>query len=172
MLYRADGGEGRLVVVEGDAGIGKTRLVDSFTRTAAERGLRVPVGVAGQGETTVTVVEDLHWADGATRDLLLAFLARVLRKDAVLLVVTELVPGPLLHGGTARRRWRNRPPSSNPERRGCTPASPGWDRPPDRCCVRPGRRRPGPRDRRRGGALLRKDGALHPEPADPPAGLL
>lgn len=138
-LHRADGGEGRLVVVEGDAGIGKTRLVDSFARAAAERGVRVPVGycpplvddvpyapildilrgldaspasarirdrgrffrrvadlLAGQGETTVAVVEDLHWADGATRDLL-AFLSRVLRKDAVLLVVTvrgdELVPG-------------------------------------------------------------------------------
>ncbi|MFD9330913.1 AAA family ATPase [Streptomyces sp. NPDC060065] len=138
-LHRADGGEGRLVVVEGDAGIGKTRLVDSFARAAAERGVRVPVGycpplvddvpyapildilrgldaspasarirdrgrffrrvadlLAGQGETTMAVVEDLHWADGSTRDLL-AFLSRVLRKDAVLLVVTvrgdELVPG-------------------------------------------------------------------------------
>ncbi|MEU5340075.1 AAA family ATPase, partial [Streptomyces sp. NPDC020766] len=138
-LHRADGGEGRLVVVEGDAGIGKTRLVDSFARAAAERGVRVPVGycpplvddvpyapildilrgldasptsarirdrgrffrrvadlLAGQGTTTVAIVEDLHWADGSTRDLL-AFLSRVLRKDSVLLVVTvrgdELVPG-------------------------------------------------------------------------------
>lgn len=138
-LHRADGGEGRLVVVEGDAGIGKTRLVDSFARSAAERGVRVPVGycpplvddvpyapildilrgldasptsarirdrgrffrkvadlLSGQGTTTVAVVEDLHWADGSTRDLL-AFLSRVLRKDSVLLVVTvrgdELVPG-------------------------------------------------------------------------------
>ena len=35
----------------------------------------------------VVVLEDLHWADGATRDLI-AFLARTLRASRVMLVVS------------------------------------------------------------------------------------
>ncbi len=119
-----------MVVVEGDAGIGKTRLVEMFTAAAAVRGARVVVGwcpplvedlpyapvleivrqlgepagtertgdrrrffqqvadlLAGQATATVAVVEDLHRADGSTRDLL-AFLAWTLRDSAVLLILT------------------------------------------------------------------------------------
>ncbi len=136
-------GQGRLVLVEGDAGVGKTRLVEEFT--AQLDGLRVlagggiplasgapyapvlgilqalarlhppaaagllPHAVAGQAdpfgptrllagaadavravaaETPLAlVVEDLHWADGSTCGLV-AFLARQIRADPVLLVVT------------------------------------------------------------------------------------
>ena len=42
--------------------------------------------VAGQAPVVV-VVEDLHWADASTRDLV-SYLARVLRRDPVLLLVT------------------------------------------------------------------------------------
>jgi DNA-binding CsgD family transcriptional regulator/tetratricopeptide (TPR) repeat protein len=143
-LEAASRGQGRLVVVEGDAGIGKSRLVETFTASAATKGARVLVGccpplvedlpyapvldilrqlgepagthqpgdrgrffrqvadlLAGDGTPTVAVVEDLHWADGSTRDLL-AFLARTLRDSAVLLVLTvrgdELAPGHPLAG--------------------------------------------------------------------------
>ena len=143
-LQAARLGQGRLVVVEGDAGIGKTRLVETFTAAAASNGARVLVGccpplvedlpyapvldilrqlsapagaqrpgdrgrffrqvadlLVGDGTPTVAVVEDLHWADGSTRDLL-AFLARTLRDSVVLLVLTvrgdELAPGHPLAG--------------------------------------------------------------------------
>jgi DNA-binding CsgD family transcriptional regulator len=45
------------------------------------------VGRLGEQAPLVVVVEDLHWADRSTRDLL-AFLARNLRRERVLLVVT------------------------------------------------------------------------------------
>jgi predicted ATPase len=45
------------------------------------------LGRLGQATPLVLVVEDLHWADRSTRDLL-AFLARNLRRERVLLVVT------------------------------------------------------------------------------------
>ena len=140
-LADARAGRGRVVLVEGDAGLGKTRLVDHFTSTAS--GVRVlagggiplaadvpyapvievfralaalyppardgllprgqpagPLGparllglaaealraVAGQ-LPVVVVVEDLHWADASTRDLV-AYLARVLRRERVLLLAT------------------------------------------------------------------------------------
>ena len=142
-LDDARAGQGRVVVVEGDAGLGKTRLVEHFTSHAA--GVRVLAGggiplaadvpyapmievfrglaalyppardgllprgqpasagppgparllslaadavraAAGQAPVVV-VVEDLHWADASTRDLV-SYLARVLRRDPVLLLVT------------------------------------------------------------------------------------
>jgi DNA-binding CsgD family transcriptional regulator len=136
-------GHGRLVVVEGDAGIGKTRLVEQFTSQADgvrvlagggiplasdipyapliaifqvlarlhppaadmllprdqptredQFGLTRLLGVAAEAVRAAAaempvmlVVEDLHWADGSTRELV-SFLARVIRAEPVLLVVT------------------------------------------------------------------------------------
>ncbi|HMA46677.1 MAG TPA: AAA family ATPase, partial [Frankiaceae bacterium] len=162
-LGRADGGEPATVVVGGEAGVGKTRLVEELSRRAAAGGALVLAGRAvemggdglpfaplvealralvrtigadgvdrllpgrrvelarllpelaapaaagaadqppGVGRLfdlvlsllerlsadgpVVLVVEDLHWADRSTRDLL-AFLVRGLRTARVLLVVT------------------------------------------------------------------------------------
>jgi DNA-binding CsgD family transcriptional regulator len=142
-LEDARAGQGRVVVVEGDAGLGKTRLVEHFTSQAG--GVRVlagggvplaadvpyapmievfralaalyppaadellprdrPAGAGPPGSArllglaadavraaagqapVVVVIEDLHWADASTRDLV-SYLARVLRRDPVLLLVT------------------------------------------------------------------------------------
>jgi DNA-binding CsgD family transcriptional regulator len=165
LLARAAGGEPLLVLLGGEAGVGKTRLVEQFAAAAQEQGARVLVGgcvplgeeglpfapvvqalrgladqldpaelqavagparpelarllpdlawggeaaagtaVAGAGQgwlfelllgvvqrlaaeaALLWVVEDLHWADRSTRDLL-AFLATTLRSGRVLLVGT------------------------------------------------------------------------------------
>jgi DNA-binding CsgD family transcriptional regulator len=164
---RAAAGPSAVVVVGGEAGVGKTRLVDEFTRSCQAEGVRVLVGgcielgeegvpfapvvaalngmlrgmepeaarrwighgradlarllpglggpPAGDGQAvgpelvsaqgrlfellldlveriaverpTVLVVEDLHWADQSTRDLL-GFLVRGLRRPGLLLVLT------------------------------------------------------------------------------------
>jgi DNA-binding CsgD family transcriptional regulator len=135
-------GQGRVVLIESDAGLGKTRLIEHFTGQAA--GVRVlagggiplaadvpyapmieifrtlaalyppardgllPSGPAAAGPLgparllslaadalravaqqlpVVVVVEDLHWADASTRDLL-SYLVRVLRREPVLLLAT------------------------------------------------------------------------------------
>jgi DNA-binding CsgD family transcriptional regulator len=136
-------GQGRVVLVEGDAGLGKTRLVEHFISQAG--GIRVlagggiplaadvpyapmievfralavlyppagegllprdqPAGTGPPGPArllslaaealravaeqlpVVLVVEDLHWADASTRDLV-SYLARALRRDRVLLLAT------------------------------------------------------------------------------------
>src|SRR6266571_4425405 len=136
-------GQGRLVLVDGDAGIGKTRLVEDFTakmdgvRVLAGGGIPLasdtpyapvlgilqalarlhPPAAAGllpqdapgqadpygptrllaaaadavhavaSGGPLVLVVEDLHWADASTRGLV-SFLARGIRENPVLLLVT------------------------------------------------------------------------------------
>ena len=123
----ASSSDTRLVLVHGDAGVGKSRLVRTFAersgatvltggclqfeadipyapfvealphlftgasqpaagdRAAAYRGIADAIRAAG--ERVVLVVEDLHWADAATRDLLL-FLHRALAGAPVLIVVT------------------------------------------------------------------------------------
>ena len=142
-LADARRGRGRLVLVEGDAGIGKTRLVEDFTAQAdgvrvlagggiplasdtpyapvlgilqalarlhpAAAGGLLPQDAPGRADPfgptrllaaaadavravaaetpLVLVVEDLHWADASTRGLV-SFLARVIRADPVLLLVT------------------------------------------------------------------------------------
>jgi DNA-binding CsgD family transcriptional regulator len=131
-LGAARDGAGRVVLVEGDAGVGKTRLVEHFVSRWSDvrvlRGGGIPLARdvpyapvieilrelgtldAGHDETgsgasrlfattaaalsraaldrpVVVVVEDVHWADRSSRALV-SFLARALRRDAVLLVVT------------------------------------------------------------------------------------
>jgi len=123
-------GDGRLVVVGGEAGVGKTALLERFQRELPDArwswgacdGLFTPrplgplydladqLGgelldlcargadrdelfrallrqVSGPGPLNVVVVEDVHWADEATMDLL-RFAGRRLRETRVLLVVT------------------------------------------------------------------------------------
>jgi predicted ATPase len=60
-LDRSRAGGPSTVFIGGEAGIGKSRLVDEFAAGAAEAG---PV---------VLIIEDAHWADRSTRDLM-AFL--------------------------------------------------------------------------------------------------
>ena len=160
VLERAEQGSPRVVLVAGDAGVGKTRLVQALADRAHGRGMRVLMGtcvelgdiglpylpvvdalraladdpeearlLAGAATTApglgrllpgiepgrsrgddpdqlqvldavravlvgasersplLLVLEDLHWADRATRDLV-AFLARTLRSGRVTLVIT------------------------------------------------------------------------------------
>jgi DNA-binding NarL/FixJ family response regulator len=127
---QARSGEGRLVLLEGEAGVGKSALLEQFTHDLP--GARLlsggcdgmftprPLGplfdIAQQvhgslpalcradasreqlfdalltelcepGPLPVVVIEDVHWADEATLDLL-AFLARRIREIAVLLIVS------------------------------------------------------------------------------------
>jgi DNA-binding CsgD family transcriptional regulator len=116
-LAAAAGGEGRLVVVGGEAGVGKTTLLRRFAEEqdarvlwAACDGLFTPepfaplddLGLAAEGprrevfaaaldeltrEPTLAVFEDVHWADEATLDLLL-YLGRRLGGSRTLLVCT------------------------------------------------------------------------------------
>jgi AAA ATPase domain len=127
---QAAGGEGRLVLLGGEAGVGKSALVERLRRELPEArwswglcdGLFTPrplgplfdladqfggallercragagreelfgallTRVGGSGVLDVVVVEDIHWADEATLDLL-RYLSRRLRDAAVLLVAT------------------------------------------------------------------------------------
>jgi DNA-binding CsgD family transcriptional regulator len=142
-LDDARAGQGRVVLVEGDAGLGKTRLVEHFTSKVSGATVLAGGGIplaadvpyapmievfralaalyppardgllprdqpAGSGPPgparllslaaealralaeqapVVVVVEDLHWADASTRDLV-SYLARVLRRERVLLLAT------------------------------------------------------------------------------------
>ena len=126
----ARGRDGRLVVIGGEAGVGKTALLERFQRELRDArwswgacdGLFTPrplgplydladqLGgelrdlcargadrdelfrallrqVSGPGPLNVVVVEDVHWADEATMDLL-RFASRRLRETPVLVVVT------------------------------------------------------------------------------------
>jgi DNA-binding CsgD family transcriptional regulator len=128
-MRAALGGEGRLALVGGEAGIGKTTLVEHLAATRPQ-GLRVvwgacdalftprPLGplrdiaeqVPGELETLLTtgadrtaifnavlallqarpvlaIVEDVHWADEATLDLL-RFVGRRIGRTSALLVLT------------------------------------------------------------------------------------
>lgn len=129
-LGEAAAGEGRIALVYGEAGIGKTSLVDHFTRAGAGSARALwgacdslhtprPLGpvydIAPQAgpalrehlaagappraifsavleelrrrPPVVAVLEDLHWADAATLDLV-KFLGRRIRQVPALLVLT------------------------------------------------------------------------------------
>src|ERR1017187_1944184 len=126
----ARSGDGQLVLVEGEAGVGKSALLEQFTQDLTDSRLLSgacdgmftprPLGplfdIAQQvhgrlyslcradasreqlfdalftelcqpGALPVVVIEDVHWADEATLDML-GFLARRIREIAVLLIVT------------------------------------------------------------------------------------
>jgi len=127
---QASGGEGRLVLLSGEAGVGKSALVERLCRDLPDArwswsmcdGLFTPrplgplfdladqlggalldrcragasreelfrtllAKVRASGGLDVVVVEDVHWADEATLDLL-RYLRRRLRGAALLLIVT------------------------------------------------------------------------------------
>jgi DNA-binding CsgD family transcriptional regulator len=127
---QARSGEGRLVLLEGEAGVGKSSLLEQFTHDLPDSRLLSgacdgmftprPLGplfdiaqhlhgrlhslcradasreqlfdallteVREPGPLPVVVIEDVHWADEATLDLL-GFLARRIREIAVLLIVS------------------------------------------------------------------------------------
>jgi DNA-binding CsgD family transcriptional regulator/tetratricopeptide (TPR) repeat protein len=130
-LAAADAGHGRVVLIGGEAGIGKTRLTrafceshrgqyriawggcddlstprplgpfrdmagelgDAFKQALAAQPSRSEVfdavleALAVSGSPTIVVVEDVHWADGATLDVL-KFLGRRVERLPVLLIVT------------------------------------------------------------------------------------
>ena len=137
-VHNAGRGVGSIVLVSGEAGIGKTRLVQTFVqdhlgdvrilwgacddlstprtlgpfhdiatqeggalKEAVTHGVRGDVfdavlDVIVDGEsTTAVILEDVHWADGATLDVL-KFLGRRIDRLGALLIVTyreEEVPG-------------------------------------------------------------------------------
>lgn len=116
-LSSARGGQGRLVFVSGDAGIGKSALVRAFCsrfggrvllgscdrlRTPRPLGPFVDIGVDGDTpravfdalvdelrstDPTIVVVEDAHWADEATLDTI-GLLGRRVGQHSALVVVT------------------------------------------------------------------------------------
>lgn len=134
---RAAAGEGRVVVVSGEAGIGKTTLVEHYraaadvaqwwqgscdseagrrllapvhdladdfgarTATALHSGDRTALFGAVLGRLrdapapSVLVVEDLHWADDATLDLVVAIGRRVAGMPVLLLLTCRDSPGDL-----------------------------------------------------------------------------
>ena len=155
--HEASQGEGRLVLIAGEAGAGKSVLVERFQRDLPDAiwswgacdGLSTPHPLAplfdlardlggtledlcrGQPErdelfaallTQVTsddrlnviVIEDIHWADEATLDLM-RFLTRRIRAASVLVIATYrgdwLAPSSPLRlalGELAARRWARR----------------------------------------------------------------
>ena len=132
----AAGGRAQVVLVEGDAGYGKTDLVGQVVRescegfvvlraeaeelaidsslyllgqlgvstadgpVAAAMGLVEILGDQQDRGPVALVVEDLHWADRASRDALL-LAARRLREDRVLIMVTTR-PDPVGNAGWER----------------------------------------------------------------------
>jgi DNA-binding CsgD family transcriptional regulator/tetratricopeptide (TPR) repeat protein len=128
-LNDAGGGSGSVILVSGEAGIGKTRLVRAFARDASDArilwgacddlstprtlgpfhdiasqeggalkgvvvdGTRGEVfdavleAISGGSTPTVMIIEDVHWADGATLDVL-KFLGRRIEQSAGVLVLT------------------------------------------------------------------------------------
>jgi DNA-binding CsgD family transcriptional regulator len=155
--HEASQGEGRLVLIAGEAGAGKSVLVEQFQRNLPDAiwswgacdGLSTPrplaplfdlardlggtledlcrgqperdelfatllTQVTGDDRLNVIVVEDIHWADEATLDLM-RFLTRRIRTASVLVIATYrgdwLTPSSPLRlalGELAARRWARR----------------------------------------------------------------
>src|SRR5580698_4619623 len=155
--HEAEQGEGRLVLIGGEAGAGKSVLVERFQRDLPDArwswgacdGLSTPHPLAplfdlardlggaledlcrgrperdelfaallrqvtGDDRLDVIVIEDIHWADEATLDLI-RFLTRRIRAESVLVVATYrddwLAPSSPLRlalGDLAARRWTRR----------------------------------------------------------------
>src|SRR3954469_19989379 len=110
-IGEASAGRGRVVLVTGEAGIGKTSLVRTFAADAHARvllaacdDLRAPrplgplrdavdgaddmyaalLGELTREPPTLLIVEDVHWADDATLDVLAYAARRIGRLPAVL----------------------------------------------------------------------------------------
>jgi predicted ATPase len=155
--HEAGQGEGRLVLIGGEAGVGKSVLVERFQRDLPDArwawgacdGLSTPrplaplfdlardlggaledlcrgrperdelfaallTQVTGDDRLDVIVIEDIHWADEATLDLI-RFLTRRIRAAPVLVIATYrddwLTPSSPLRlalGDLAARRWTRR----------------------------------------------------------------
>ena len=155
--HEASQGEGRLVLIAGEAGAGKSVLVERFQRDLPDAmwswgacdGLSTPrplaplfdlardlggaledlcrgqperdelfaallTQVTGDDRLNVIVIEDIHWADEATLDLM-RFLTRRIRAASVLVIATYrgdwLAPSSPLRlalGELAARRWARR----------------------------------------------------------------
>jgi DNA-binding CsgD family transcriptional regulator/tetratricopeptide (TPR) repeat protein len=155
--HEAGHGEGRLVLIAGEAGVGKSVLVEQFQRDLPDArwswgacdGLSTPRPLAplfdlardlggaledlcrgrperdelfaallgqvtGDDRLDVIVIEDIHWADDATLDLM-RFLTRRIRTASVLVIATyrddSLAPSSPLRlalGDLAARRWTRR----------------------------------------------------------------
>ena len=155
--HEASQGEGRLVLIAGEAGAGKSVLVERFQRDLPDAiwswgacdGLSTPqplaplfdlardlggtledlcrgqperdelfaallTQVTGDDRLNVIVIEDIHWADEATLDLM-RFLTRRIRAASVLVIGTYrgdwLAPSSPLRlalGELAARRWARR----------------------------------------------------------------
>lgn len=130
LLGRAQAAEGSIVALVGEAGVGKTSLVDAFVRKIGDRAhvlrsacedlsipeplgplydliraARLDLAIAGTGGSrlqlfsellhrlsggvlpTVLVIEDVHWADDATLDLI-RFLGRRIADTNILVVLS------------------------------------------------------------------------------------
>ena len=87
-LSEVAGGDGRLLVILGPAGIGKTRLLDATRRLAEERGMRVLTARGGRLER--------DFAYGVVRQLFERVVA-----DATPAAREALLAGPAAHAGRA-----------------------------------------------------------------------
>src|SRR5258708_11801294 len=95
LVDRVAAGTGQRAVIEGEVGVGKTRLVTEVLARAGAAGLHLfaePPAGAGSLRAGVVVVEDLHALDPAALAGL-GRLAATLRNQPVLLLLTaRLVP--------------------------------------------------------------------------------
>ena len=84
-LLEARLGEGRFLVLSGEAGIGKTRWQGSW-QAAPLRGDRLAAGNHRCRRALLLVVEDVHWADASSRELLDHLTRRLAGLSALVLV--------------------------------------------------------------------------------------
>ena len=75
-LESARGGRGQVVLIAGEAGVGKSRLLAEISADAAKQGF-VRFFLYQSSSQPLLVVEDLHWSDGASLEVLLALAHRI-----------------------------------------------------------------------------------------------